>query len=167
MKKNKADQENEQQVEPAVVKKRFARIKNRFKIINPRAWLGYDHLKSSTDALWNSVDSLFKPAVSDVHDDFDSAVNDLGLNELILRKKQQAFLRLSLLAVFLMFVVLVYAGYQLVHHHYLSFFPSIVLALICVAIAFRYHFWYFQIKTAQLGCTFNDWLDYMTLGKKQ
>jgi len=58
-------------------------------------------------------------------------------------------------------MVLIYAFYHLWMGHYLPILPSIVLSCVCLAQAFRYHFWYVQLKIGKLGCTFDDWLDYM------
>ena len=39
--------------------------------------------------------------------------------------------------------------------------------LIALVLAFRYHFWYFQMKQHKLGCTFNEWYRQGLLGEKK
>lgn len=134
--------------------------------INPRAWMGYDHLKKSTLFLKNEFNNVFVPPSPGEQNDFEEVVENFNLTPKELLEKQKTFLFLAIFLVFLMLIVLGYALYQLIHAHYLSFFPSFVLSLFCLSLAFRYHFWYFQVKSRKLGCTLQEWLEFL-LSKKQ
>lgn len=151
------------------------KVKERFKktgeqvstILNPKDWMGYNHIKSSTKFLENSIKNIFIPPVPGQQSEFSEIVEQLGLTPQDLKAKRYWLLGLSIFLVLLMFVVFGYACYQLMHANWRAFFPSLTLSALCLALAFRYHFWYFQIKTKRLGCTFKEWSDYTFSGKKR
>lgn len=136
------------------------------KYFNPANWMGYSHIETSADMIKQTVADIFIPPESGVEDDFSETVEQLGLSPEILKSKQKALMRLCVFLVFLMLIVLSYSSYQLYQGHYRAFIPSLVLSFVCLAFAFRYHFWYFQIKVQRLGCTFQEWLNYVLSGKK-
>jgi intracellular multiplication protein IcmV len=48
-------------------------------------------------------------------------------------------------------------GYQLFYGSYQAAIVSFIILWIALVLAFRYHFWYFQIKNRKLGCTVYEW----------
>ena len=63
-------------------------------------------------------------------------------------------------------LIFVYAGYQFFYGSIKAFIVSLVVMLIALVLAFRYHFWYFQIKQRKLGCTFNEWYRRINRGER-
>ena len=61
-----------------------------------------------------------------------------------------SFLRTSLWRVFFS-LYLLFSGFLL------SCLLAIAVSILSLSQAFRYHFWYFQIKHRKLGCTFEEW----------
>ncbi|MDF2691496.1 MAG: icmV [Gammaproteobacteria bacterium] len=57
---------------------------------------------------------------------------------------------------------ILYSIYNFVHKHSIPAFLSLGFCLLCLSYAFRYHFWMFQITKRQLGCSFKEWLAYVT-----
>lgn len=150
-------------------KERFNKLKQGVqKRINPRAWSGYDYIKDSTSSALQGARRLFfpSPMESGYSYTFDEAVELYNVTPEKLRKKCLGFLRLTVLAIFLSILMFIYAITELIFGHFLSFFPSFVVSLLCLAIAFKYHFWYFQIKTKKLGCSVHEWLEYILPSKK-
>lgn len=152
------------------VEKNFKKSGGRLKRwINPSAWMGYQHLKQSADSIRDATQSLFSVPFAEKEEKFDEAVNRLGVKHSALRRKQRFLLFTVFLLCLLAAVAITYGVYQLMIAHYLSFFPSIILGFLCLAVAFRYHFWYFQMKSEKLGCTFQEWLAFVKncfIGKK-
>ncbi len=136
------------------------------KAFNAADWMGYRHIESSAKFLKQAVDEIFVPPPPGGTEDFSNAVESLGLTNDELVKKRRSLFRLSVIFVCLGFLVFCYALFHLLELHYRAFFPSLVLSGVCWAFAFRYHFWYFQIRVQRLGCTFHDWLNYIFPGKK-
>ncbi|HAU1881722.1 TPA: type IV secretion protein IcmV, partial [Legionella pneumophila] len=98
---------------------------------------------------------------------FDEAVKKLKLNEADLIIKQKALFRLSVIMVIAALMLLIYTGYQLFYGSWKATIISLVVVMIALVLAFRYHFWYYQIKQRKLGCTVKEWYRQGLLGEKE
>ena len=149
-------------------KKSGSRTKLLFnRIINVRSWADWDRMKAYTVYLGKSAKNLFVPQDQIASESFAAAKARLNLSDSELLIRQKSLYRLSLLMVFIAFLVLVYAVYHLVLANFLAFFVSIVIMLIALVLAFRYHFWYFQIKEHKLGCSVREWFYQGFMGGKR
>lgn len=149
-------------------KKSSSRVGRIFRsILNIRAWIDWDRLKSFTLYLKNGFLRLFLPRQTPVVESFEEAKNKLKLSDSELIIKQNALLRLSLVMLAFATFVLVYAGYQFFYGTFKAGIVSLVVTLIALVLAFRYHFWYYQIKNRKLGCTFNEWFRHGLMGEKE
>ena len=149
-------------------KKSGTRIGNIFKrIINIRKWSDWDRMKAFTLYLLNGFKRLFVTQKEVEVESFDSAVNKLKLSDADLVIKQNALLRLSIVMLAAAFMIFIYSGYQLFYGSFKAVIVSLVVMLIALVLAFRYHFWYFQIKHRKLGCTITEWYRQGILGEKE
>ncbi|HAT7073822.1 TPA: type IV secretion protein IcmV [Legionella pneumophila] len=137
------------------------------RIINVRKWVDWDRMKSFTLYLVNGVKRLFVPQEPTHVESFDEAVKKLKLNEADLIIKQKALFRLSVIMVIAAFMLLIYTGYQLFYGSWKATIISLVVVMIALVLAFRYHFWYYQIKQRKLGCTVKEWYRQGLLGEKE
>lgn len=136
-------------------------------ILNVREWFDWERVRSFTLYLTNGFKQLFVPQQSVKAESFKEVTAKLDINEENLLIKQKALLRLSLLMVVVAGLIFGYAGYQLFYGSFKAVIVSLVVTLIALTLAFRYHFWYYQIKHRKLGCTFDEWLRYGLLGEKR
>lgn len=136
-------------------------------IINVRAWFDWERVKSFTTYLSNGIKRLFVPQENNEVESFNEAATKLHISDADLLAKQKALFRLSLVMLVAACLIFGYAGYQLFYGSFKAVYVSLVVTLIALALAFRYHFWYFQIKTRKLGCTFNEWFRQGLLGEKK
>lgn len=144
---------------------RIIRMFNR--IINIRAWTDWDRMKAFTLYLGNGFMRLFVP-VQDTHSEsFEEAMVRQNVNNVDLMIKQKALYHLSMVMLFAASLIFFYAGYHLFYGTIKATIVSLVVMMIALALAFRYHFWYFQIKQRKLGCTFNEWYKQGLLGEKE
>lgn len=144
---------------------RVVRVFNRiFKI---RAWADWDRMKAFTLYLGNGFMRLFVPVKNVETESFDEAMARLKINNADLLIKQKALFRLSIVMVCAASLIFIYAGYHLFYGTFRATLVSLVLMMIALVLAFRYHFWYFQIKNRKLGCTFNEWYKKGLLGEKE
>lgn len=147
-------------------------IRDAFKVsrktfFNPRAWLGYDSLKDQTRTIRGFVKEAITVRKPDITESYDEALKRLDMKEEDARKAGRTYLIYALIFFFLGVLDFIYGCYLIFHH---GAFLGLVLALaVCtllLAQAFRYHFWYFQIRSQRLGCTFQEWRDYV-LGRQK
>lgn len=148
---------------------RIARVFSR--IINIRTWFDWDRTKSFTIALKNGIKYLFVPRknieTNIESESFESAATQLNINDAELLVKQNALFRLSIVMLAAAGLIFIYSGYQLFYGSLRAFGVSLVVTTIAMALAFRYHFWYYQIKHRKLGCTFQEWYRQGLLGEKE
>ncbi len=60
----------------------------------------------------------------------------------------------------------VYTIVLLSSYVFLGSLVSLILVVVALALAYREHFWFTQMKHRRLGLKFQDWLDYTFRGKK-
>lgn len=136
-------------------------------IFDVRTWSDYDRLKSFTLYLVNGFKKMFVPQQSEGKSNtFTDAVTRMHLAETDLAIKQKALLRLSLLMCAIGLAIIVYSAYHFIYGSYRAAIVSLVVSMIAWVLAFRYHFWYFQIKERKLGCSFMEWFKQGLLGEK-
>ncbi len=134
-----------------------------------RYWADFDRIKAYSQYLWDLFKRLFIPQVRDDKDSqvlFEESVQQMKLSEADLKNREVALKRMSILMTVLASLVFLYSFYHLFYGSWQAALLCYSVTLIAVALAFRYHFWYFQIKERKLGCTFSEWLREGLLGHK-
>jgi intracellular multiplication protein IcmV len=134
------------------------------KIFNFRLWSDADRLKGFLFFIVNTVASFFVIKSNAVSESFAEARARLGLTDAVLMARKKALFRLSLLMFFLALLLLGYAMYQCLYATLLGSALTFSLMLLALVMAFRYHFWFFQIQQEKLGCSFKEWLKHGLLG---
>ena len=135
-------------------------------IFNIRDWVDFNRLKSFTGYLANLFKNLFIPQKKIAGESFEDALARLNIGEKDLKNRESALYRLSLVMTGAALFILAYAIYHLVYGNFKATLVSLVVMLIALALAFRYHFWYFQIKERKLGCTIKEWFKHGLMGDK-
>ena len=135
-------------------------------IFNVRSWSDWDRMKSFTSYLGNGFKKFFVPQEPVARESFEEARKRLNLSDTDLVARQRGLLRLSLIMAVFAVLLLFYGIYQHINVHFLSASLSLVVMLIALVLAFRYHFWYFQIKERKLGCSVREWFKQGLMGEK-
>lgn len=136
-------------------------------IFNFRAWIDWDRIKAFTLYLLLGFKKFFVPQKREVVEDFKEAKARLNLSNEELAAKQKALYRMSLLMIGFALFVAMYGFYHLYLGSLRAFVLSLIVMMIALVLAFRYHFWYFQIKKGKLGCSLLEWYREGLLGEKQ
>ena len=63
-------------------------------------------------------------------------------------------------------LILMYSVYLFIEGGHKGGIVALVVMFIALVLAFRYHFWYFQIKQRKLGCTIQEWFNHGLKGIK-
>ena len=133
---------------------------NRKTFLDPAAWLGYSTVKDSILTTWNLMRSQFIVPEPTITETFDQAMTRLNLTEedIVDRKNQYYFYAAIFLG--LAFISFIFAFILLFRERtFAGFCLGLAVTALFSSQAFRYHFWYFQIKQRRLGCTFEEWKD--------
>ena len=137
------------------------------RIINIRSWSDWERTKTLSSYLAGSIVKVFVPQKATKSESFEAAIKRLNLTEKDLLVRRRNLLRTSILMLVIAFLLLVYSGYHFFNGHIMGGLLTIVVMLVALVLAFRYHFWYFQIKERKLGCSFNEWFKRSIKGDKQ
>ncbi|QRN02861.1 type IV secretion protein IcmV [Legionella sp. MW5194] len=136
-------------------------------IFNVRKWSDFDRMKSFTLYLGDGFKRLFVPQkTTGSGESFKMAMAKYNLSEKDLVAQQKALFRLSILMFIAAILVFSYAVYHVIYGSISAVIISLVVMLIALTLAFRYHFWYYQIKVRKLGCTFREWFRQGLMGEK-
>jgi intracellular multiplication protein IcmV len=121
-------------------------------------WIGYDYLKQSMNRSTFLVKQLFKIEHPKFKESFEEAKERLGLDEATLEQRKKEFLRLSITFCFIAFGVFSYSIYLIYVEAFISALIAFLFTFYNLTQAFRFHFWYFQVKNRKLGCSLKEWL---------
>jgi intracellular multiplication protein IcmV len=125
---------------------------------NPSAWLDFEALKAYNLTIWNSIKGLFQSPATGQTETFDEAVARLGLTEEDIEAAKRNYFVYAIIFVVLAVALLIFTIYLGFYHRtFHGVLLGLVTTALCAAQAFRFHFWYFQIKFRQLGLTFEEW----------
>ena len=137
------------------------------KIINVRLWFDWDRMKSFSLFLWNGIKKFFVPQQTTDTESFAAAKKRLNLTDADLDARKKGLLRTSILMLVFAGLFFIYAMYHFYCHTFKGAILSLVVMFIALVLAFRYHFWYFQIKEHKLGCSIHEWFKRGLMGDKQ
>lgn len=136
------------------------RFKNLFdKYFDYKAWVDLKRTQEISNYFLNIFKKFFIPQKSSqiVVRNLDDVIKEMGLTEDDVSKKLVTFKRMYRLMLVAALFFYVYSLYQLIYGGILSVMVAVVIAFVCLTLAFRYHFWSFQIKKRKLGCSIKEW----------
>lgn len=126
-------------------------------VFNVREWSDWDRTKSGTNWLVETINKLFVPQQQTAEENFDEAMVRLKINEEDLENRKKSLLNVAILMAVFAFLIFLYAVYQLIYLNIAATILSFVVMGIALVLAFRYHFWYYQLKVRKLGCSIQEW----------
>jgi intracellular multiplication protein IcmV len=131
---------------------------NRKTFLNPTAWIGYNEIKGNTRTIWSIFKNLITPAKPEFTESFEESVQRQNLSEQDLDTTKQSFFAYAMIFLFLGGCAFLASFYYLFYHKTIAgWILALCVTTFLLAQAFRYHFWYFQMKHRKLGCTFDEW----------
>ena len=127
------------------------------RLFNVRGWVDLDRIRTGGQWIVTAAATYFIPQQAHVTESFDEAKRRLNLTDQDLAQREAGLFRLSVIMLGAALLVFCYAIYNLFYAYYLSVLLSLVVTGLALTLAFRYHFWHFQIKQHKLGCTLSEW----------
>lgn len=136
-------------------------------IFNVRLWTDADRVKSYWQYIVSTVKKFFVPQQKAQTESFEDAKIRMNLSDADLNVRKRALFQLCMLMCGISFLLFLYAIYQCVYGGIPGFLLTCSIMCVALVMAFRYHFWYFQIKEKKLGCSIREWFKFGLLGEKQ
>src|SRR6056297_268247 len=140
-------------------KRKHSRIGGMFRrAFDFRYWADVDRIKEFSLYIWGGFKRLFIPQENRGGNQasFEDAVKKMNLSEDDLLNREKALKRLSVFMSVMACLVFSYSFYHLFYGKWEAVILCYSVTLIASALAFRYHFWYYQIKERKLGCRFSE-----------
>jgi len=128
-------------------------------MFNVQRWFSLPTIIISTKIFWKFARDIFvrQPSMAATSETFEEAVKRFSLTEEDIKQRGKAFLRNSLMFLFISMILFFYTIYLLVNAYLLATFISALLTILVLVYAYREHFWYTQIKHRKLGLNFKIW----------
>lgn len=134
--------------------------------MNVREWSDWGRIKSGGHFIVSSSKRIFIFTPVRPVESFEDAQRRMKLTNHDLDIRARALYRLSMMMACLSLLLLGYTLYHVFYGTLQSALLTLALTMLSTAMAFRYHFWHFQIKMRQLGCSFSVWFRQGLLGEK-
>lgn len=127
-------------------------------LVNFPAWMGWKQIKDGAVAI-KAISKTLVPSskASRRKETFEQAVARLRLSEADLQQRMKQFRMMALLYLAMGVGLFAYAIYLFINFSFMAGLLSSVLTALALALFFRQHFWYFQMKQRKLGCTVKEW----------
>ncbi len=137
-------------------------------MVDFRPWLGTKQIAKDSKSIANAVKTLYHTdSPSQTKETFDEACKRQGMTAQALQEQFEAYFLYAIVFVLCAVAVLGYGIFLYAHSH------AIHASLLCLAIsvfftvlAFRYHFWCYQLKNRKLGASLHDYFKNAFTSKK-
>lgn len=125
--------------------------------VNFPAWMGWKQISSTSKGLKDTAKTLLETPKPTYRETFQEATRRFHLSEADLQEKMKRFRQTALMYCAMAAGLFLYALYLFFTLHFIAAFLSLIVTVLALILAFRQHFWYFQMKRRKLGCTFKEW----------
>ena len=146
-------------------KSRLTSLFNR--VFKFKYWSDAERVQSFFEYIKNLFQRLFVIQPKEAKESFEKVQARLNLTDEQLVAKQRSLFRLSMLMCAFAISMLGYTVYQCFNGYFVAIVLSFIVSLLAFSFAFRYHFWYFQIREHKLGCSVRSWFNQGLLGRNK
>lgn len=124
---------------------------------NPSAWINLDGIKDSTMTIWDIVHGITTPEAPVREESFEAALKRNKISDAAAQQTGRVYLSYAIILAICGIACLLFSFYLLIFHTVSGWIIGMAASALFLGQAFRFHFWYFQIKHRTLGCTFAEW----------
>ncbi len=125
--------------------------------VNFPSWMGWRQISVTGAGIKETAKELLKTPQAKHQETFEQAVQRLHLTEADLQQRMRTFKQLILFYALIAIALFIYTIYLLIGSHLAAALLSFILTVLALALAFRQHFWYYQMQHRKLGCTIKEW----------
>lgn len=129
-------------------------------LVDVPTWMGYRTLVDNGKNIFESTKRMFTPIpTAESTETFKQAMSRLRLTEEDIKKQEKSFFILFIFWFTAAVLLFFYAIQVFMHGGFMGGLLGLALVFFALTLTFRYHFWYYQIKTRTLGLDFQQWLN--------
>lgn len=135
--------------------------------VNFPRWMNLNQLSNTAKTIVGTIKDLKTERQAPIRKEtFEEARKRLNLSEEDLQERMKFCFRLSIIYLLVGLLFFAYTIY-LIMHLSIGFILALLITALMFAFSFQQHFWYFQIKTRQLGATVKEWRNFLFRGAKK
>ncbi|MCX7115413.1 MAG: type IVB secretion system protein IcmV [Gammaproteobacteria bacterium] len=134
------------------------------RIFKFRSWLDIERVQDFFAYMCDSSRRLLIPPKKGDTESFEAVIKELGLTDHDLQVQANALWWWSMLLLAVSAGIVAITIYHGLYGHLRACILSVLVTMVGLVAAFRYHFLYFQIKTRTLGCPIGTWFKQGVLG---
>lgn len=131
-----------------------------------RGWIDWDRVNNGKNYVVDIIKPFVVPSPSKSAESFEEVQARMKLTDDDLTLRRQALLRIATLYLLVGIFLFLYVIYLALLGSIKSSIYAFVLDILSLVMAFRYHFWYYQIKSRKLGVSIKEWFSLGVWGKK-
>ncbi len=122
-------------------------------------------IKRQSCFIWEVLKGIFRKHGNDAQISYSEYILKYNISAKHLIKKRNQLRKRVLFYMLCALVMLCYSIYLLLYVNWYSFLLGFSVLFVLLSLAFKYHFWLFQLDTKKFGCSFKDWLKYLSVKK--
>ena len=130
-------------------------------MVNFPKWMDLGNLVQNAKHIKTMAKGVVTTSKTDRQESFEEAKSRLGLNEADVAVQIQQYRLLTTIFTSMGLLLFAYAFVHLFWGNTLASFFTWILSAISFCLAFRYHFWVFQMRKQRLGHGFGDYCKYL------
>lgn len=125
---------------------------------NPAGWLDYEGLKNQNKTIFSSIKGLLTKPTPAHTETYEEAMKRLDVTDQDIQKAATSYKVYAFLLMLVGVTIFAYAFYLLFSQFLITgWLLGVAASALCLAQAFKYHFWAFQMRRRKLGATFSEW----------
>ena len=127
-----------------------------------RRWVSYDELVANLENTSGFFKNFFSRQQREIRkESYEEAIARMALTEEQLQRRKSVLLKSATIYSVFALILFGYAIYLLINSKFPSLFLVLCLLVPTVLITYREYFWYMQMEKKKLGCTFDEWLEFV------
>lgn len=131
------------------------------RLYNVSEWTNKDEVFKTGKDILKQAKGLGEVGKATREETFEQAIARMNLTEADVQNRMKQSYRLAWIFFALAIAVLLYGIIVLIQGFWAGIIICIVLSAFGFTLAFRESFWYFQMKKRKLGCTFDEWFNFI------
>lgn len=129
-------------------------------------WVDLSYLKKSSAYYVEESKRLFTAQQPQQEEEFEEAVLRLALSPEDLSQQSKRYAYMAVLFIAIGALIFSYALLLVFLKNWMGSIICFALTLYALTLAFRSHFWHFQMSQKKLGCSVSEWFKSLIKGKR-
>jgi intracellular multiplication protein IcmV len=134
-------------------------------MVNVSGWVNLQGIRNTSENIVETFKDIKSARIPPERETFEEAMLRLALDENAIKNRMRQCYYTAWIYFTMGLLLFIYAFYLFFTVHIFGTLVALILSTMTITLAYREAFWYFQMKVRKLGCTFFEFLAFIT-GRK-